>query len=205
MNVLIVEDDKELNDTIAKYLKTKGYNVFQCFDTSCAKKRLDENGMDMLVLDVKLPRQSGFEFLEKNSVDIPTIYITSLNSIEDIKRGFESGAADYIKKPFHLKELLLRIEALSKKRPGIKIFEECRFIPSSRVIEKGSEKIYISPTEASLLELLLKRRGEIVTLEELLEIVPSKVSLRTYIKKLRKLLTKESIETIKEVGYRFVS
>ena len=210
MRVLLVEDDRALNDTITKYLTKEGYNVTQCFDALCAKEKISQHSYDLLLLDVKIPYQDGFSLLETNQNFPPTIFITSLNGIEDIQRGFDAGAVEYIKKPFYLKELKLRIEALFKpKERLVDIDEDLRYDPDKLIIYKKGEAIHIKPKEAQLLEIFLKSPNTILAKEELLERLypqePREGALRAQIKNLRKVVGKDRIETIKEVGYRFVS
>ncbi|MRI84067.1 MAG: hypothetical protein C6I00_06570 [Nitratiruptor sp.] len=206
MRILLVEDDYELASTIVKYLSKEGFALTHCFDIQCAKEQLNSQEFGLLLLDVKLPGQSGFEFLEQNSISIPTIYITSLNSIADIQRGFESGAIEYIKKPFSLKELLLRIKAaLRNSQPErIPLGPHHFFLPQQGVLLIDTKRHYLPPKEEALLRLLLQKRGSLVPTEELLEVAKSKGALRTYIKGLRKLLPPGSIETVKGRGYRLV-
>ena len=206
MRVLLVEDDQELNATIAKYLRKEGFEVASCFETSCALEKIEQENFDLLLLDVKVPGENGFEFLERHSITIPTIYITSLNSVEDIARGFHAGAIEYIKKPFALKELKIRIDALFKREEHlIKITQDLAFDPQKGALIINRHHHFLPPKEAQILQLLLERKNSIVSTEELLEISSTKDALRTYIKNLRKVLPHGSIETIKEVGYRFVS
>ena len=211
MRVLLVEDDRALNDTITKYLSKEGYRVTQCFDALCAKEKIEKNDYDLLLLDVKIPYQDGFSLLEKEKFSIPTIFITSLNSIEDIERGFNAGAVEYIKKPFYLKELRLRIESLFKRTTKeIKIAEGLFYEPDKLLVQRGDQTLHIKPKEAQLLEVFLEAPGKIYDKSELLDrLYPDEVNsegaLRAQIKNLRKIIGKERIETIKDVGYRFVS
>ncbi|MRJ03113.1 MAG: response regulator transcription factor [Epsilonproteobacteria bacterium] len=210
MRILLVEDDRELGETIAKYLSREGYEVVHLFDTLSAREILEREQFDLLLLDVKLPKESGFSFMEREEISIPTIYITSLNSIDDIERGFRSGAIEYIKKPFSLKELHLRIQAALKFHRGGEIQKKIvidgnhTFLPDQGALIRDGQKIYLSPKREELLKLLLKERGRVVPNGELLEVAGSMSALRTYIKELRRLLPPGSIETVKEVGYRFV-
>ncbi|MRI58118.1 MAG: two-component system response regulator [Epsilonproteobacteria bacterium] len=210
MRVLIVEDDTELNETITKYLTKEGFTITQCFDALCAKEQLRNHTFDLLLLDVKIPYQDGFRFLEENDIDTPTIYITSLNSIEDIERGFKAGAVEYIKKPFYLKELKLRIDSLFKNKKGpIPIGPDLAYDPDRLIIHTKGQELHIKPKEAQLLEIFLEAPGKIVDKLELLHrLYPhepnSEGALRAQIKNLRKIIGKERIQTIKEVGYRFV-
>ncbi len=118
-SILLLEDDLQLSDTIKQFLEYKDYIVYSAYDAYEAKDILYEKRVDLMLLDVKVPYQNGFDFLkevreDKNST--PAIFITSLNSVDNVERGFDIGCDDYIRKPFALKELLVRIEAIFKRQ-----------------------------------------------------------------------------------------
>ena len=117
--ILVLEDDVNLSDTIKQFLTLKGYEVFVAYDGEMALDLLYEQSVDLMLLDVKVPKIDGFGVLKEQrdrGSDIPAIFITSLNSADDVAKGFEYGCDDYIRKPFALKELLVRIEAQLKRR-----------------------------------------------------------------------------------------
>jgi len=120
--ILLLEDDVQLSDTIEQFLVAQGYQVFCAYDGLQAEELAYEKRIDMMLLDVRVPYQNGFIFLKKlrgEGCKIPAVFITSLNSVEDVTEGFDVGCDDYIRKPFALKELLVRIESLLKRRYGI--------------------------------------------------------------------------------------
>ncbi len=119
--ILLLEDDQQLSDTVKQFLTYQGYEVLCAYDGLQAQDIVYERHIDLMLLDVKVPHQNGFDFLQTlrdNNVQTPAIFITSLNSVDDVTRGFDSGCDDYIRKPFALKELLVRIEVLLKRRFG---------------------------------------------------------------------------------------
>ncbi len=217
--ILLLEDDMELSDTVAKFLRAKGYEVVQSFDGNDAANKIYEKRFDLWLLDVKVPFQNGFELLKKlreEGDDTPTIFITSLHGADDATRGFEAGGDDYIRKPFALKELQARIEAVIKRRyPGsgetIAIDETHRFDPIDLTLTVDGERIPLKPKEARLLALFLQHPDKTLRKEEIFDALweydetPNEGSLRTFVKVLRRHLGKERIETVKEVGYRFCS
>lgn len=219
LSVLLLEDDLELSDTVAAYLSHNGYEVVQCFDVEQARERIYEKRFDLWLLDVKLPRQNGIDFLESiraEGVDTPAIFITSLHGVEDATRGFSAGADDYIRKPFALKELHARIEAILKRRyPGggekIAIDTHLTFDPIELCLEYNGKMLPLKPKEARLLALFLQNPDKILTKETIFrhlwdyDEVPNEGSLRTFVKVLRKHIGKERIQTVKDVGYRFLS
>jgi len=214
--LLLVEDDKELNETIYDFLTLSGYEVVSAFNGNEAIEKVYENSFDLILLDVKLPLQDGFSVakeIRKNS-NIPIIFITSLDSQSDIEKGFLSGGDDYIKKPFSLKELKLRIEAIIRRLYGnsskIKLKEGFVFDVETLELFRDGEKIHLKKKVAQLLNLFLQNRGKIVSKEEIFNKLydysqtPNEASLRTFIANLRTIFGSDAIETIKDVGYKFV-
>ena len=218
LKILLLEDDMELNDTIASFLKHEGFEVTQSYDAHDARNKAFEQSFELWLFDVKVPFQSGTELLDQlrqDGYDTPAIFITSLNSVEDVSRGFESGGDDYIRKPFALKELKLRIEAIIKRRYSttqkyINIDDTHSFDSLEKVLYTNRERIALKPKEASLLALFLQHKNKIVTKEMIFDTIysygeePKEGSLRTFVKVLRHHLGKSRIDTLKEVGYRFV-
>ena len=218
-SIFLLEDDLELSDTIASYLRHNGFEVTQSFDALDAREKIYEKRFDLMLIDIKIPFQNGFDFLSelrKNKNDIPAIFITSLHAAEDATKGFESGCDDYIRKPFALKELLSRMEAVIKRyyktHDGIVVIDEkTSFDSMNHMLLIDGEKVSLKPKEISLLRLFLRHKDQIVTKEQIFDTLwsyseePNEGSLRAFVSVLRKHLGKSRIETIKEVGYRFVS
>jgi DNA-binding response OmpR family regulator len=216
--ILVLEDDVNLSDTIKQFLTLKGYEVFVAYDGEMAQDLLYEQSVDLMLLDVKVPKIDGFGVLKEQrdrGSDIPAIFITSLNSADDVAKGFEYGCDDYIRKPFALKELLVRIEAQLKRRYNTysDTIEVNGYIFDSKefTLQKDNQKISLKPKEIKLLELLLKHPNTLVEYKLIFDTLweydeePSSGALRTYIKRLRSILGKETIETVKNIGYRFVA
>ncbi len=217
--ILLLEDDMELSDTIAKFLRTEGFEVVQSFDGEEAAEKMYESGFDLWLLDVKVPLQNGIDLLSefrRIGQDTPAIFITSLHGAEDAMRGFDAGCDDYIRKPFALKELLARIEAVIKRRyPGanntVIIDEKLRFDPIDFTLAFEGERIPLKPKESRLMALFLQNPDKTLRKEEIFSALwdygetPNEGSLRTFVKVLRKHLGKERIETVKEIGYRYRS
>lgn len=216
--ILLLEDDVQLSDTIKQFLTFQGYEVFCAYDGLQAQDLVYEKHIDLMLLDVKVPHVNGFEFLEtvrKEGKDTPAIFITSLNSVKDVTQGFDSGCDDYIRKPFALKELLVRIESLLKRTYGtydeqIDLGDNLLFDTKSLLLTQENKRIPLKTKELKLLALFLQYPNELLEYEKIFETLweydeePSAGSLRTYIKTLRSVIGKEKIETIKNIGYRFV-
>jgi len=217
--ILLLEDDRQLNETIKKYLELKGYSVYAAYDGLEAQEIAYEKHIDLMLLDVKVPHIDGFEFLKSlRSTDkqTPAIFITSLNSVEDVEKGFALGCDDYIRKPFALKELLVRIDSLLKRSFGtydekVKLGDGLEFDIVNLILNKDDIKIPLKTKELKLLSLFLQHPNQLLEYETIHNALweynedPSAGSLRVYIKTLRAVLNKDSIETVKNIGYRFVT
>ena len=218
LKILLLEDDIELNDTVTSFLTHEGFEVTQSFDAHDAKEKIFESSFELWLFDVKVPFQNSTELLKElrqEGYNTPAIFITSLSGADDVACGFESGGDDYIRKPFALKELKMRIEAVIKRVYGssqqnIKIDDTFSFDIFEKVLYKDGERIVLKPKEITLLALFLQHKNHILTKEMIFDTLysygeePNEGSLRTFVKVLRQHLSKTRIETIKEVGYRFV-
>lgn len=216
LKILLLEDDPILSDIIDEYLSEKGYDVTCAYDGEAALDAGYEKVFDLFLFDVKVPLANGFDVLSslrKASRQVPAIFITSLGSIEDISTAYESGCDDYLKKPFELKELELRIKALIKRSSGmpneepLMIREGLYFDPKQGKILHDSQETILPKKEARLLKILISRPGEVISTQTLLESAwdyqedATEESLRTHIKILRKYLGKETILNIRGQGY----
>jgi DNA-binding response OmpR family regulator len=217
--ILLLEDDIQLSQTVEQFLKRKGYGVILAYNGLQAQELIYEKHIDLMLFDIKVPHLNGFELLkairdEENNT--PVILITSLNSVDDVEKGFELGCDDYIRKPFALKELIVRIEAQLKRRFNtyqdvINISSNISFNPKEMTLFKDDEVISLKTKELKLLELFLQHPNQLLRYEEIFDVLweydeaPSSGALRTYIKELRTIIGKDRIETVKNIGYRFVT
>lgn len=216
MKILLLEDDLILNEIIEEFLQDLGYDVTCVYDGMKASEIMYDEQFDLLILDVNVPSITGFDFLKSlrdESITTPAIFITSLNSIEDIEEGFNVGADDYLKKPFELKELELRINNIKRllhlDSDELIIGEGINFNTKLNYIDYDGIKTKLPLKEAQVLKYLLKNTNRCVSQDELssniwsYESAPTSSTIRTYIKNIRKIVGEEYIETIKGVGYRF--
>lgn len=218
--LLLLEDDATLNETVCEYLEEQGYEVEGVYDGFEAQERLYEAHFDLLLLDVNTPKLNGFEVLKgarEQGVTSPAIYLTSLDSVEDLEKGFASGCDDYIRKPFALKELLIRIETLLKRnfyheaRAFIEIDSGIKYDIKNSTLLVEEQPYQLGSKESKLLKLFLQSAEEVLSHERIFETLwgydemPSDASLRTYIKNLRKVIGKERIVSVKKQGYRYAS
>ena len=216
--IFLLEDDLQLNSTVTQFLEHLGYEVIVAFNAHEAKDLLYEKAVDLMLLDVKVPYQNGFDLLSdlrEEGNQTPAIFITSLHTVEDLTRGFDAGCDDYIRKPFALKELQLRIEANLKKSFQthdniVHIDKYKQFDIKEYQLTVSGELIALKTKESTLLAYFLSHPNTALSYEAIYAVLweydeePNAASLRTYIHTLRRHLGKEKIETIKNSGYRYV-
>lgn len=215
MKILILEDESMLALSMREFLEDCGYEV-NCFSHSGeAYDAIYETVYDLLLLDVKvLGEKNGFEMLEllrKDGNKTPAIFITSLTDIDDLSRGYECGACDYIRKPFDLAELKLRVEQVMKLHCFSSTDEriELPFGYSYDVkkmkLTLEDQNIQLAKTEMKILELLIKQRGNVVSYEMFWEEVWGEwidpTNIRVQVGTLRKKLKQDFIKNIRGVGY----
>jgi len=216
--IFLLEDDPTLNETIVDFLEDSGYVVDSVLDGYEAESILYEKRYDLILLDVNTPNLDGFSLLKSIrsfGVKTPVVFITAREGVEDVETGFNAGAEDYIKKPFALKELKIRVEAILKRynkgSSEITLCNDTKFIPSSGEIITKDGSFKLSTKETKLLEIFYNNRNEVISHEFIFnelwsyDETPSDSSLRTYIKNLRKILGKDRIESIKKRGYRYIA
>lgn len=215
MRILILEDEIVLSLSMREFLEDYGYEV-ECFrNAEDAYDSIHTISYDLLLLDVKVEgTKNGFEMLKelrKDGNKIPAIFITSLTDIRDLSQGYECGACDYIRKPFDLAELKLRLEQVIKQQ-CFSSEEEKILLPFNYTynIQKmklmlNNESIRLAKTETKILELLIKRRGSVVTCEMFWEEVWGEwvdaANIRVQVGSLRKKLKKDFIKNIRGLGY----
>ena len=218
--ILLLEDDANLNETVTEFLEEKGYDVVSVYDGYEAQEKLYESKYDLLLFDVNTPGINGFDLLKEareSHVVAPAIFITSLDSVDDLEKGFESGCDDYIRKPFALKELQIRVETLIKRafyhesKELIEIAKNISYDVKNNELLIDGEIVSLGHKESMLLKLFMKNEGEVIVHERIYEHLwnydeePSDTALRTYIKNLRKIIGKERIVSIKKQGYKFIT
>lgn len=216
--LLLLEDDLTLSETVLDYFEEEGFDVTTVYDGDEAQEVMYEEKFDLFLLDVNVPFLNGFELLKavrKEGNTTPAIFITSLNSMSSLEEGFESGCDDYIRKPFELKELLLRVQTIIKREFSknkdtiIKIDENISFDTNTNELTKDNEIVQLNFKEQKLLKFFLQNKDELLIHDRIYDYVwnydeqYSDNSLRTYIKNLRKVLGKDKIVSLKKLGYRF--
>lgn len=215
MNILLLEDDVILSEILSEHLSEKGYLVSCAYDGEEAYEKIMKKRYDFMLFDVNVPLLNGFELLKllrEQYINIPTIFITSLDSAVDLKKGFDLGCDDYLKKPFDLIELDARINYLIKTHnlssTHIVIDATSYLDKLTHTLVKEGKKIKLSKKDFEIIEYFLSQKDKIISHAELAaniwidSEVPNDATLRTYIKNIRAHLGKDFITTIKGVGYR---
>ena len=220
-HLLVVDDDKRLRNLLERYLSDQGYLVTTAESAQQAREILGKEAINLVVLDVMMPRESGLEFLEsirhKNNPyqNLPVLLLTALDAPQDRIQGLEAGADDYLTKPFEPKELLLRLEnilcrssrynlsegrseerggVVSKKSPQWIRVGPYDFDAKSGTLKRGDEFFYLTTTEQRLLEIFVSHPGEELSRESLAEKLGMSLSPRTIdvqITRLRRKLEKD--------------
>ena len=220
--ILVVDDEPDVTDLVVYHLKTKGFQVEALNNTTASISRVRSFLPDLIILDIMMPELTGIQICRILRADpklakIPIIFLTAKSEPQDRIEGFESGADDYLAKPFSPKELVLRIESILRRATGglqapttkLQVGGILLDSETHRVTVHG-ELIELTATEFKLLRLLMERPGRVQTREHLLLNVwnySTEIETRTvdtHIRRLREKLGEEAnwIETIRGVGYR---
>ena len=216
MKILILEDESILAMSMREFLTDCGYEVDCYGDSDEAYDAIFEKSYDLLLLDVKvMGEKNGFEMLSairKESIDTPAIFITSLTDIDDLSRGYECGGCDYIRKPFDLTELKLRVEQAIKlycfatSQENIILPDGYQYDVKHMKLLLDDTEIVLAKKETKILELLIKQRGYVVGCDMFLEEVWDEwvdpTNIRMQVGSLRKKLKKDFIKTVRGMGYR---
>ena len=218
MKIFLLEDEYSLRKSIKELLEDCEYTVFDFSNGTQAFEAIVSNSYDLLLLDVNVPGINGFDLLEKlqkQGVVIPTIFITSLTQIDSLERGYESGCCDYIKKPFDLNELRLRVATalrtatLNTSQSMMQLKDDYYYDTKNFKLIKQNEEVQLSKTEKMILELFIKNKNQIVTPEMITEYIwqdyVDPANVRVQINNLRKKLDKELIVNIRGLGYKLES
>lgn len=214
MRVLLVEDDRLLGDGVLTGLRQNGYAVDWVYDGNLAEAALRNENYDLVILDLGLPNQSGMEVLRRlraRGESTPVLIVTARDTVEDKVEGLDTGADDYLIKPFDLDELLARVRAVARRRSGriapIISHGDITIDPAAHKVTRSGHVVDISPKEFALLQALFDNEGRVVSrsrLEEGLYAWNEEVesnAIEVHIHHLRKKLGAELIRTIRGVGY----
>jgi two-component system response regulator CiaR len=220
LKILLVEDDEILSDSILEILIESG-EITQVYDGEEALYEAERGIYDVIVLDLMLPKMSGEQVLSnlrKNNIYTPVLILTAKDGLEDKVNGFKNGGDDYLTKPFHRQELLLRVQALARRSLGMNVKNElviqalCVELNSRQVHYKNSE-IILQGKEFDLLHYLMQNQGRIITKDQLFDRIwgfqsdTTLTVVEVYMSNLRKNLKPFGldrwIKTLRNVGYLF--
>ena len=217
-HILVIDDDTRLRALLQRYLQENGFAVTTAKDAENARMFLSQYIFDLLIVDVMMPNETGLEFLQnlRKTSQIPAIVLTAMGETEDRISGLESGADDYLAKPFEPKELVLRINNILRRIPQktlaqnlLKIGDFTFDIKTNELRDKDGNIMHITPLEQTVLSILGKKNGQIFSREqlaELLETGENSRSIDVQITRLRKKIEKDSknpryLQTIRGKGY----
>lgn len=218
--VLFVEDEADLTTIVADTLRGQGYEIITAGNGLDGLQKFRSEGADIVIADVMMPRMDGFTMakeIRKLSPAVPLLFLTAKSTIDDVEEGFEVGANDYLKKPFELRELIVRMKSLLR-RYNVNLNEDVKFAigayiynATSQMLLFGDERTELSHFEAKILELLAANIGKTVDASELMIAVwqrddlSNRNSLHGYIHKLRRLLCHDpSIAIINQRGFGYM-
>lgn len=213
MNILFVEDNELLAKGLIYSFKQKGNHVIYARNQQETLQAIKDSKIDLAILDVSLPDGNGFDLYQHNikGKNIPTIFLTAKDEEDDIVKGLELGAEDYMIKPFRVKELLTRINKImlrQRKNNTIQV-KDIKFDMDRMEVYKGDKKIEFTSLELKLFHLLFLNINKVVTRNDMIEKVwewtgndINDNTITVYLKRIRQKLQSDIIITIKGIGYR---
>jgi two-component system, OmpR family, phosphate regulon response regulator OmpR len=222
-HLLIVDDDTRIRSLLSQFLRAQGYRVTTAESADDARKRMEGLSFDLIVLDVMMPGENGFQFAGKlrQTTAVPILMLTALADVNDRIRGLEIGVDDYLAKPFDPRELLLRIGSILKRvaaqppadtaPPETVAFGRFRYMLSKGELLEGDEPVRLTDREREMLRLLVEARGGPVSREALAG-PDSEANERTVdvqVNRLRRKLERDPtnplyLQTVRGAGYRLV-
>lgn len=215
MVILITEDDLEIQETLKRFLELKGYTVRQAYTY---QEAMENRNVDLIIIDIQLPDNNGIALCQKirEKSQVPIIFLTALTNEETIVEALRAGGDDYVKKPFHMKELLARIECVTRRvqvKSVIKINDLVIDMDNYKVY-KNDQEIAFTAIGYEILFLLVKYQGMVITRERMIEFIEERTgnyiennTVSVHIKRIRENLGvyhhKSYIETVRGIGYRW--
>ncbi|MBO5038573.1 MAG: response regulator transcription factor [Alphaproteobacteria bacterium] len=222
-HILVVDDDTRLRSLLRRYLTEQGFIASAAKDAAEAQNFLDIYKFDLLIVDIMMPKVTGTEFLQQlrqQGNNIPVILLTAMGEAQDRVNGLETGADDYVPKPFEPKELVLRINNILKRAKAAEehnsklVFKNARYdLVKGELSDMSGNVIHMTPVERTLLNILGRNSGEVYTREELAAALGSAENLRTVdvqITRLRKKIEQDTknpryLQTVRGKGYMLIS
>jgi len=213
MKILLLEDEIMLNESICEYLEIDGHQVESFFNGLNSYESIKNNSYDLLILDINVPGIDGLSFLEKIhelKIHIPAIYISALVDIEDISRAYNLGCYDYLKKPFHLKELTLRINRVTLEREvpqvHLRVSKNYSYDQEHSTLLFNNKPQTFTKKQSQIIDLLARNRGMVVDFEQFRiyvwdEQIIDNATIRAEINRFKKFLQEDIIVNVRGMGY----
>ncbi len=211
MKILLLEDNKKLNSTIKKRLELKGYKIYSFIDGQEAYNNITE-GFSCFILDINVPNIDGIKILKKIREfynEVPVIVISATVELDIIKESYDFGCNDYLKKPFFIDELEIKIEKLCQIKNNLITFDKDSYFDyKSSTITIDGETHRLTKKERLLINLFLTKKNQILTYSAIESYVwegafASIESIRSLVRRLRKVVQKDYIQTVVDTGYIF--
>jgi DNA-binding response OmpR family regulator len=221
--ILVVEDTRNVQALLADFLNGQGFEVLSAYDGREALEVLHSADPDLILLDIMMPKMDGYQFIGhlRRESSVPVIMITAKRQEEDVVRGFELGADDYVTKPFRMRELLMRIRAVLRRANPIDDADPCLTVGDVSLdhgrheVRQGDRLVELTPLEFQVLQILMQSPGQVVRRAGLcMRLIEhgfsgSESTLKIHIRNLRLKLDDDPsqpryIETVFGVGYRFL-
>lgn len=213
MKILLLEDEQMLSEAIHEYLLSLGHSVTLFFDGSEALAALKNETFDLLVLDINVPGIDGLDLLEQLhelKIRPPAIYISALVDIEGISRAYDLGCYDYLKKPFHLKELALRIDKVMQSctipQNHLRLSKSYAYDASTSTLMCDNVTQTLTKRQLQIIDLLARNRGRVVDFDQFRSYVwdeeyVDNATIRAEVSRLKKSLKEDFIQNIRALGY----
>ena len=219
LSILLVEDHRQLAQTVVEFLEQEGATVDYAGNTSLARELVQEHHYDLMLLDVMLPGEDGYSFcqyLRKDlALDLPVIFMTARDQLEDKLEGFDRGGDDYIVKPFALPELAARVSALIRRQrrevtANTLQVADLELDPARQEVRRDGQLLKLPPTAFRILRILMRESPRVVSREQLEhelwgDLVPDSDALRSHLYNLRKAVDKPFdnalLNTLPGVGF----
>jgi two-component system phosphate regulon response regulator OmpR len=218
-HVLVVDDDRRIRDLLSRYLGARGFVVLSADSAAEAEGLLERFEVDVMVLDVMMPGETGVEFVARyraNGQDVPVLLLTALGEAGDRISGLEAGADDYLTKPFEPRELVLRLNAILKRTVKVKGSVVCVrfgpwvFDPDHEELRGADEVVRLTSAEASLMRALAAKHGDVLSRDELAQACGLDAGERTIdvqVTRLRRKIEEDTknpryLQTLRGKGYR---
>jgi two-component system, OmpR family, response regulator len=211
MKILLLEDNKKLNETITKRLTIKGYSVLSIIDGAQAYEKITD-GFSCFILDINVPNVDGIKILKKIREyyqTLPVIIISASVELDVIKQAYDFGCNDFLKKPFFIDELEIKIERFCNIQNNKIYFDEnCYFDFKSSIIQMNDKEVRLTKKEKLLINLFLTKKNQVISYESIENYVwegnfASLESIRSLIRRVRKIIDKDYIQTVVDTGYIF--